>query len=302
MSLESLFGKGEYFPQNIESFGGVPEYISRYRSLKSSPFYDTKGGWMFDDNKESGAWIANVWAPDKPRDWHLWTSSQLLAVIVEALDDPSTARIRYEELRQSDFFTKETVLWNSGYNDESGWMRYDFTPENQLVGVLAEACFDVESAKRRYRLLKQTPLCDEKSEEWVNVSNYTSRSNKRPSVVLPLIIEGLLFDKDSAKKRYEELKANQIKNGQSWLDISKEDRVHTLPLFFGLLLEAVFDRDSAKKYLDALKETLLYSPKTQLWFRWWQKEGKGEIEIVPDVCDSDTQLMGILLDSLLSSE
>lgn len=302
MSLESLFGKGEYFPQNIESFGGVPEYISRYRSLKSSSFYDKKSGWMFDD-KEGGAWIANVWAPDKPRDWHLWTSSQLLGVLVESLDDPSTAKIRYEALRQSEFFTKERVSWNSGHHDESGWMRYDFTPENQLIGILAEACFDTDSARRRYNLLKKTPLYDEKNEEWRNVSNYSSRSNRRPTVVLSLIIEGLLFDKDRAKKRYEELKAKQIEKGQGWLDAPKEgDRVSTTPLFFGLLLEAVFDRDSAKKYLDSLKKTPLYDPKTQLWFRWWQTEGKGEREFVPHVCDSDTQLLGILLESLLITD
>lgn len=300
MSLESLFRKGENFPQNLENFSVVPEYLLRYRRLKSSPFYNKESGWMFDD-KENGAWIANVWAPDKPRDWHLWTTPQLLGVLAESLDDSDAARIRYEALKKSNFFTEERVSWNSGYHDESGWMKYDLTPTNQLIGVLAEACFDIDSAKRRYNLLKRSPLYSESTDEWQSVSNYASRSNERPTVVLPLIIEGLLFDKDIAKKKYERLKESQIESKQIWLDASAgEGRVDATSLLFGLLLEAVYDRDSAREYLGLLKDTPLYDPETQLWFRWWQKEGKDKKEFVPDVCDSEDQLLGIIVEAIIS--
>lgn len=303
MSIESLFGKEKPNSQSSDFFTAIPEYIERYRSLRNSVFYDS----------EMNAWRFSIWPTKgregewKPRDYTLPTSSQLLGILAEDLEDPATARIRYETLKRSLFFNQTTALWGLGHIDEGGWVNWRYTVNNQHLGVICEASFDLDAAVRRYNFLKKTPMYNVEKNQWYNSIDYSAKGEvpldqkTDPFILSDVLIEGLLFGVDVTRKNYDQLKSLYMEEELNWLDQPREgERVDTGLLLSKILLEVVFDKDSAREHFSFFKNTYLYDPQKKLWFRWWQTEGQGERDFAPGVCDSDDQLLSILIEGLLA--
>jgi hypothetical protein len=83
------------------------------------------------------------------------SEDQLLGIMIEAMFDKKEAEKKYEHLKQSRFYDKETELWNYFIMKESEQRATPDSPE-QLMGIVVEAIFDRERARKKYERFKKT--------------------------------------------------------------------------------------------------------------------------------------------------
>ena len=113
------------------------------------------------------------------RQWNGWMSKaqilqstyhgaddQLLGVLVEAQFGLERARTRYESLKASALYDPVREQWNSCMSEQQTLKETDRHAADQLLGVLAEAEFNPENARRLYEQLKATPLYDAEHNQW----------------------------------------------------------------------------------------------------------------------------------------
>lgn len=109
-----------------------------------------------------GAYPVSHWTDDKIN------SSSLLGVYAEGLFDKESAQIQYEELKNSSFFDKKTNRWNLWLDLKNKYCEPEKSTENQLMGVLIETLFNKTHAKEIFEQLKDGPLYNKNTNQWVS--------------------------------------------------------------------------------------------------------------------------------------
>ena len=145
--LLGVLVEAQFDPENAQA---------QYARLKGTPLYDSTCGqwreWM-TGKQVLGSSIRHA-------------AAQLLGVLVEAQCNKEAAPVLYEKVKATPLYDSERGQWNQAIYKEQIWAITDRFAAAQLLGVLAEAQFDGESARVRYEKLKATPLYDPERRQW----------------------------------------------------------------------------------------------------------------------------------------
>ena len=127
-----------------------------YDLLKTTPLYDSA----------LRQWNCFMSQEQELFDRRRFVDTQLIGVLAEALFDPESARGLYETLKVTPLYDHGRGQWNRHCTEEQILQDSCRYADAQLLGVLVEAQFDPEAARKRYEELKATPLYDAERTQW----------------------------------------------------------------------------------------------------------------------------------------
>ena len=305
--LESLRqGAGTLNELNLD--GAFPErapYRPRelYAELKQTPLFDA----------EDEQWNGSVSEEQELAHEFRYADTQLLGVLVEAQFNPKAAQERYEKLKATPLYDAERGQWQRGWamNEEPLMERPAMT---QLLGVLAEAKFDPENARRLYERLKATPLYDRERRQWndrMSEEQDLEGTERCAEGQLVGVLVEAQFNLTEAQGLYEKLKTTPLYDAEcgQWnqriiqeLDLELEFQRETSERYadaqlLGVLVEAQFNPEGARKLYERLKATPLYDSTREQWN--WSMNAEQELNDSDRFADA--QLLGVLVEAKLLS-
>ena len=177
----------------------------------------------------------------------------------------------HKYLRSSGLFDKKKRKWNRCLNEKSPFQSMEsLTSVNaELADVLVVACFNQKKAKRMFEALKNDSKIfnqDNGMWQWLNIPDDYNIDDQFLAV---LIEQGL--DPNAAQEHWNKLKETKFYNVDldTWNDNLSGDEVRqhdmTGKILLGLLVEAGFDSESAKKKYEALKSSGRYDDDLMQW-------------------------------------
>jgi hypothetical protein len=162
-----------------------------FDSLKASPLYDPERRQWNSSGEDSG-----IQAGGRQRA----IRTQLLGVIAEALFDRNAAQETLAMLKSSPFHDREHGRWYGAITDAQAVENTKHSADNQLLGVLVEALFDIEAARKTLASLKASLLYDPEHRLWKDERDGTQ--------ILGVLAESL-FDRDAAAATLATLRATR---------------------------------------------------------------------------------------------
>ncbi|GEM_PF-7003686 len=265
----------------------------RYQLLQFEPFFDL----------ERGAWIESIWYPNNPRTYNLPTAALLYGIIADSLFRPEIVGDKYKRLVQSEFYSEEKSRFYTSYIDEPGFFSDHETSFVQHLGLIALALVDRNQAQVRWKELRNSNLFDKESGVWFEQSSSGLKPGGIKTTMSGLLAEAI-FDKDMAEKKFEKLIASDEERNRkkkiiqtNSVEVGEKVYIRTEEELLDTFLTSIFDWERARSYFENLSSSLLFDPKQQLWFRWVQENGRGDLWAV-NVCDSDTQLLSVIVERI----
>lgn len=243
----------------VESLFNKQLAQEQYKKLKETPLY----------NKEAKRWRWRMNATQRLELSNHPSRSQLLGVIVESLLNKESAKEMYRKLKQTPLYDKRMKhwLWYTGeFRKREGLSRF---ATNQLLGVWAEFLFDEQSAKSRYERLKEISLYDEEKKQWnetMNRNQVLMNSNRSTDAQLFGVLAESLFDKESARELYENLKKTSLydKKRKQWnAAMNKDQELTNLDRCSGAQLLGIFVHHVFEEKPKIFKKEIPPLPKTR---------------------------------------
>jgi hypothetical protein len=233
----------------VDKMFGTGNAQKKYEALKQDGFY----------NKELGGWNSfSSRSLDRfSREFSLYSEQNLLSILIENIFNKEKAKENYEKLKHT-LYDEQDGLWNH-FMDAAKYVVESRTSKSQLLGLLAEELFDPGKARAKYEELKQTPLYDNKLEQW-NQSMYKNTDNIDPTCyssdqLIGILIEGQYIDKEKAKRRYNVLKESPLYDKKlgwcKWIGSSEYPSESQL---LGILVEAMLEEPEFTEKPMALPE------------------------------------------------
>jgi len=214
----------------------------------------------------------------------------------------------YERLKETELYTEEGSLhWYGSMNSRREVEDYNHSIDRELAGVLVEALFNKKAAKEKYEKLKETSFYSEDSTLWYQPTFNYSREFYTSFQLWAILVESL-FDRNFAEERYQKAKNFfYIKRLEQWYNFLMIDTMHrehrnddclAQDQLLGILVEAIFSKEQAKKHHEKWKATALYNKDTRQWNEKIDKYGT----LVKLNMATSTQFLGILAEALSDKE
>jgi hypothetical protein len=152
----------------------------QYERLKQTTLY----------NNEHELWNIDTNEPGK-LDRNIFSSDQLLGILVEGLFDKDNAERLYKNIKKTTLFNKKLGLYDVCM--KRGAYSYHYT-NNQLLGVIVESMFDKRKARKDYEELKKTAFYDStgKWNNFVSADHAPDRGHETLNQLLGVWIEARL--------------------------------------------------------------------------------------------------------------
>jgi len=242
-----------------------------FEALKKSSFYD----------QGENRWYLGIDSEQKPAQGIAAgrCATELLALCVEAMFNKELAQRRYNQLQETTLYDRDTQRWEEDFSHALHPHRWH--TKDQLLSILLELNFNKDSARERYRRLKEA-LFNKNTQHWY--SGYYRFQRHEESVsetfspytdLLGILVESF-FDKEQAKRSYDSLKESNfyvVKLGGNsfwaWYIHSDGDRsdydIAAGEQLMGFWVYAQFDKEDAQKEYAALKKTKLFDRGKKQW-------------------------------------
>jgi hypothetical protein len=229
-----------------------------FYELKNSPFYyDIKlenwysmarrerAGAVYSPNDQLiGMLVEGLFNKEKTqKQFEAWTGrreylkDKLMEILIEGLFDKKNAQTHFKELKQTQLYEEGT--WHHSTESDSIYT------SSQLLDVLIEGMFDKDRAERRYEELKESDFYDSELGLW-NLTNKEIAPILHPTTdqLLGISVEGI-FDKEKARRKYEELKKTSFYDDEQneWWNhtLSSHNRKGTDDQLWGIHIEAMLE-------------------------------------------------------------
>lgn len=276
------------------------EAQKQYEELKETLLYDAeKEQWNWKMDKDQGLRLSERYA-----------LTQLLGVLVETQFDKPSARELHSSLEKTELYDSIKNQWKTNMGEDQVLIGPNRDSDAQLVSVLVESQLDLDLARKSYEDLKRTPLYDAEKKQW-NTTKYENDDSIASGDVslryshnqlLGILVESK-FNRSSAEKMYEALKKSVLYDSErkQWNHFMNKDQTihrsdfHTKQRYasdqlFGVLIEAQFNKTTAREMYRALKGTRLYDAERKQWN--WDMDENQNLEGSDRL--TNIQLLGIL--------
>lgn len=225
--------------------------------------------------------------------WSLHTLSHALTEAPEAFDQ---SKRHYLDLQQSEFYDQDGGQWKEQIGNALDFKFREIS--DQLLGVLIEASFSMEQAETRYRALEKSFYIGPTPRHWVK----TITPGQVPLVADLDIFTELMgvwalssFDKPTAQSRFDALKCRLTPLG--W-EQPFDSFYSTRTRLVGILVAGSLDHEAGVREFKDLQSGALWDPDKKLWSKG--QDFTGAVDRWQ--YHSDTQLLGVIAESLFSPE
>jgi hypothetical protein len=141
----------------------------------------------------------------------VFSSDQLLGLLVEASCNKRHAGATYDRLCKTALYNRTRRMWNECMGRDGSYVSTAVSCQSQLLGVLTKAFLGAKDAARAdYKILMRTPLYDLDVDLWTPfmLADGTTWGPEYclSEQLLSVIVEAFLDNKESAVRRYRELR------------------------------------------------------------------------------------------------
>jgi hypothetical protein len=187
------------------------------RDLKQTPLYD----------RERGLWL--VLEETDSRFQRYYTEDQLMGVIITSVFNKDEARDNLKQLKHSKLFNDGDKQWIKGMDSDESTFSGSNPIAHQLLGIVAGGQLNRAGVQGKYNELKHEHF-DEEHKRWIDDTNGDGSSELffTKTQLIGVIAEAL-FDKESAKELYKEIKADFYDSREghwhTWVEIKDDEQL-----------------------------------------------------------------------------
>jgi hypothetical protein len=285
----------------------------KYETLKKSRLYDSN----------TKLWLSHVLEGDDVEEV-AESEAQLFGVWLEDIFyGRSKAGNLYTHLTNSNLYKSESFWKDSISINGSERQEFGLTVPSRLLSLLVEERIFLDSVRSRFSDFRNSGAFDEDTGFWSRSGNYARVDMHRvfrpgdtqdtASQLYNILAEVYIIkDPDLATEVFDWLK-NETDlyksdkfphwvNAKSKSGPSLDPRIFTCNQLLGILVEAQFDKEKAKREYERLKNTPLYNRDTKLWEESMGVAIKDPIFEGKDIIRSTDQLLALLVEETLGIE